>query len=144
MSPSGAGIVAARLVFSVSGQTAGQVLAEMAGHLAREGVVADGPALARQLVEREGRSPTAMGAGIAVPHSKLPTLPGVVVAVGRARTPVDFAAPDGKPVDLIFLLLSPAETPAAHLLALSRLSRILRAPGVAGRVREAVGSEAVA
>jgi mannitol/fructose-specific phosphotransferase system IIA component (Ntr-type) len=57
---------------------------------------------------------------------------------------VDFAAPDGKPVDLVFLLLSPTEVPAMHLAVLARLSRILRAPGVADRIREAGGPESVA
>ncbi len=140
----GAEIVPPQLVFSVSGQTADQVLEEMAGHLAEQGVVSDGPALARQLVGREARCPTAIGAGIAMPHWKIPALSRVVVAVGRARLPVDFAAPDGKPVDLVFLLLSPAEVPATHLAALARLSRILRAPGVANRIREAGSPESVA
>jgi PTS system nitrogen regulatory IIA component len=143
MPAGGAGIVPPQLVFSVSGQTAAQVLAVMAEHLARRGIVSDGPGLARQLVEREGRSSTALGAGIAIPHWKLHALPGVVVALGLARPPVDFAAPDGKPVDLVFLLLSPAESPATHLAALARLSRILRAPSLARRIREAGNPESV-
>ena len=139
-----AGIFQPQLVFSVSGRTAAEVLGQMADHLAREGVVPDGRALARQLVEREGRCSTALGAGVAIPHSKVFALPGVVVAVGLAQPPVNFAAPDGEPVDLVFLLLSPAEMPATHLAALARLSRVLRAPGVASRLREAGSCAAVA
>lgn len=139
-----ADVVSSRLVFAVSGETAADVLAQMARRLAEAGVVADGPALARALVERERRCATALGSGIAIPHGKLPGLAGVVVALGLVRPPVSFGAPDGKPVDLVFLLLSPAEAPAANLAALSRLSRILRAPGVAELVREAGSPEAAA
>ena len=134
----GEGIVPARLVFSeVPGPTCAGVLREMADRLVRSGVVADATALAQTLAMREGRCTTALGGGLAIPHGKLSGLSAPVVALGLVHPPADFSAADGIPVDLVFLLLSPAEAPAAHLTALSRLSRILRAPGVAARLRAA-------
>jgi PTS system nitrogen regulatory IIA component len=50
---------------------------------------------------------------------------------------VDFGAPDGVAVTLIFLILSPAQAPAQHLQALARISRLLRWPGVADSLRQA-------
>lgn len=137
------GIVPARLVFDVSGPTGADVLSQMAARLEEAGVVSDGASLARALRERERRSSTALGSGIAIPHGKVPGLRGVVVALGIARPPVAFGAADSAPVDLVFLLLSPAEAPPTHLQALSRLSRILRVPGTAARIRQA-GSGAAA
>ena len=59
------------------------------------------------------------------------------MAVASTAEPVDFGAADGKPITLIFLVVSPANGAAAHLQALARVSRMLRLPGVAARLREA-------
>ena len=59
------------------------------------------------------------------------------MAVASSAEPVDFGAADGKPITLIFLVISPANGAAAHLQALARVSRMLRLPGVAARMREA-------
>ena len=51
--------------------------------------------------------------------------------------PVDFGAADGRPIDLVVLVASPADAPAAHLQALARISRLLRVPGFADALRAA-------
>ena len=38
--------------------------------------------------------------------------------------------PDGVPVSVLFVILSPADAPAIHLQALARVSRWLKTPGV--------------
>ena len=137
-------VVPARLVFPVSGWTAAEVMGQLVDHVAAAGLVTDPATVTRALIERESRCPTALGGGVAIPHAKVAGLSNVVVALGRARPAVDFAAADGRPVDLVFLLLSPCDSPAMHLAALSRLSRVLRAPGAADQVRQAEGPEACA
>ena len=56
---------------------------------------------------------------------------------------MDFHAPDGVPVTLIFLILSPSQSPALHLQALARISRLLKIPGVADALRRAPTPEAL-
>lgn len=78
---------------------------------------------------REALSSTGVGNGIALPHARNPvvlhlTRPAVVVSF--LKQPVDFGALDGKPVFVLFTLLSP--TTRAHLQILSRLSFALRDP----------------
>ncbi|HYX21657.1 MAG TPA: PTS sugar transporter subunit IIA, partial [Thermoanaerobaculia bacterium] len=51
---------------------------------------------------------------------------------------------DHVPIDLIFLVASPADAPAAHLQALARISRLLRTPGVADALRAAPSAEQMA
>lgn len=139
------GIVPERLVFTgVTGTTPTDVLASLSRSLAEAGAVTDGGGLARELAEREARCPTALGGGIAVPHGRLPGLAEPVVALGLVRPPADFAAPDGAPVDLVFLLLSPADSPSRHLSLLARLSRILKSPGIGERLRSAESPAAAA
>jgi len=70
------------------------------------------------LLKRESLGSTAIGRGIAVPHTKHSHSNRPIGLVGRSRDGVDFAAIDGEPVFVFFLVLSPENEPALHLKAL--------------------------
>ena len=72
---------------------------------------------------REQERTTGIGEGLAVPHARVPGLERVLVAVGRAATPIDFNAFDQKPVRLVVLVLSPPTCTADHIQVLGWLSR---------------------
>jgi PTS system nitrogen regulatory IIA component len=55
----------------------------------------------------------------------------------RLNRPVHFDAIDGKPVDLVFLLLIPPAAGSEHLAALASISRYLRDKAFAARLRGA-------
>ena len=97
----------------------------------------DSAAILAPLLAREELGSTGMGRGIAIPHARVPGLArpfGLLVRLARA---IDFAAIDERPVDLVCLLLTPDSAAGAHLPALACLSRRLREPGVAERLRTA-------
>jgi len=119
-----------RIFFDVNSGSMTDALQDIAGRLKESGDVKDAEDLARRLIEREKLGCTGLGSGIAIPHCKLNGLESVLLAVGISRGGVDFHAIDGKPVRLIFLVLSPAEAPAGHLQALARISRLVKTPGV--------------
>lgn len=132
------GLVDPRLVFSdLPGVTREDVLRELSNRIGAIGLVPDANALVSSLLEREKLGCTGLGGGIAIPHCKLPDLADVVIAVATTAAPVDFGAPDGVPVRVLFLVASPAYAAAAHLQALARISRLLRTPGVADALRGA-------
>jgi nitrogen PTS system EIIA component len=136
------GTIDPRLVFaSIPGRTREDVLAELSRRVAAQGVVPDAADLSERLLDRERLGCTGLGDGIAIPHCKLAGIDRVAVAVATTEQPVDFGAADGKPIRLIFLVVSPTQVPAAHLQALARVSRMLRVPGIAQRLREAASSE---
>ena len=62
----------------------------------------------------------------------------------RLGEPVDYKAIDGKPVDLVFLLLSPMDAGADHLKALASISRVTRDAGTLERLRGARSRDALA
>lgn len=64
------------------------------------------------LVTRERLGSTGLGRAIAMPHTKQPGVHGRVGAVLKLDEPVDFNAPDGEPVDLLFGLLVPEDSAA--------------------------------
>jgi PTS system nitrogen regulatory IIA component len=90
-----------------------------------------------RIAARESLGSTGVGGGIAVPHARIDGLTGLAAFVARLDRPIDFAAIDGKPVDLVVLLLSPAKGDASHLAALAAVSRRLRDPAVATALRRA-------
>ena len=88
---------------------------------------------------RERLSGTGMGEGVAIPHARAAGIKHPIGAFARFDPPVDFDALDGRPADLVFLLLAPAERGADHLKALARVSRFLRRAEVRERLRSARG-----
>lgn len=74
------------------------------------------------LVERESRSSTSIGECVAIPHATVRGLDRTLLVVGQFVDPVEYDALDGKPVRLVFLLLSPPGT-NEHIRLLSRIAR---------------------
>lgn len=87
----------------------------------------DKPLILEKLIEREALASTGIGKGIAIPHPREPESMGIsmsAVAACFLSAPIDFQALDGRPVSILFILLSP--TVQVHLQILSRLSFCLR------------------
>ena len=78
------------------------------------------------IMKREELGSTGIGRGVAVPHTKHPSVQKLVGTVGVSPEGVDFDSLDGEPVQLFFLLISPPERPGDHLRALENISRQLR------------------
>jgi PTS system nitrogen regulatory IIA component len=79
--------------------------------------------LLRLFLAREASASTALGDGIAIPHVRNPIVLHVsrpTVTLAFLARPVDFGALDGKPVHVLFSIVSP--TTRSHLQLLSRLS----------------------
>lgn len=91
--------------------------------------------------ERESLASTGIGQGLAVPHAKVEGIDGVVGIMARLAKPVEYGAVDGKPVDVVFMLIAPADAGSDHLRALAAASRLLRDPAIAMQVRNAKTAE---
>ena len=78
------------------------------------------------LLAQETRQSSGIGDAVALPHLKLRGLACPHILFARLQKPVDFAAVDGRPVDLLLLLLSPEADGPVHLRRLARLTRLLR------------------
>jgi PTS system nitrogen regulatory IIA component len=84
-----------------------------------------------------------VGAGVAIPHGKLPNLTRLHGVFARLEQPIDFEAIDEQPVDLIFLLLAPEAAGADHLKALARVPRQLRDREMCDKLRGSDTAEAL-
>lgn len=78
------------------------------------------------ILKREELGSTGIGRGVAVPHTKHPSIDRLVGTVAISGDGVDFDSLDGEKVHLLFLLVSPPDRPGDHLRALENISRQLR------------------
>ncbi len=96
--------------------------------------------IVQALAKREEIGSTGTGAGIALPHARLADVTKPFGMLVRLRQAVDFDAVDGKPVDVVFLLLAPAGPQSEQLNALACAARALRNADVLRRLRSAANS----
>ncbi|HUQ76615.1 MAG TPA: PTS IIA-like nitrogen regulatory protein PtsN [Burkholderiales bacterium] len=76
------------------------------------------------LFARERLGSTGLGQGVAIPHGRIKGLKEALGAFVRLAEPVPFDAPDGNPVNLVFVLLVPEKATEKHLQILSELAQM--------------------
>lgn len=104
------------------------IIREMVQSLADSGAV---PAeefdnIFKAIMKREELGTTGLGRGVAVPHTKHPSVDSLVGTVAVSVDGLDFQAFDGDDVFLFFMLISPPDRPVDHLRALEHITRKLR------------------
>jgi len=104
------------------------VIQELVGSLVEANQIApeDKESICKAIMKREELGSTGIGRGVAVPHTKHPSVDRLVGTVGVSADGVDFDSLDGEKVQLFFLLISPPDRPGDHLRALENISRQLR------------------
>ncbi len=95
------------------------------------------------LFAREKLGSTGLGQGMAIPHGRIKGLKQAVGAFMRLATPVPFDSPDGRPVDLLFVLLVPEQATEQHLQILSELAQYFSDRAFREKLQAAVDPAAV-
>lgn len=111
-------------------ETLAQLIAEDQPHINAEDVF-------QRLVARERLGSTGIGAGIAIPHCRFPTDGATLGALITLKDPVDFDSVDNAPVDIVFAMVVPENTDAAHLQTLASLAEALQQEGYVEQLRSA-------
>lgn len=104
-------------------------------------LLADSPqtiaTIGESLRQRERLGSTAIGHGVAIPHGRSNAFSEARGAFLRLLSPVDFAAADGQPVDLVFAIAVPEGFSQQHLQLLSELAERFADPAFRQRLRQA-------
>jgi len=95
------------------------------------------PAIADGLRRREQIGSTAIGRGVAIPHCRSNAYSAPRAAFMRLAHPIDFAANDGEPVDLLFAMCVPEDLAQQHLQTLSELAERFADAGFREALRDA-------
>lgn len=102
-----------------------QVIRLLVDQMTNLGCVTDAQQLYKDIMDREAISPTTLSDGCAVPHAHSSGITETRVAALHLKKPLDFGAPDGNPVSLVFLMAGPPQNTGIHLKLLSKLVRLL-------------------
>jgi PTS system nitrogen regulatory IIA component len=121
-----------------------RALMQQLANLAAQRIGVEASAISGALNEREQLGSTGFGQGVAIPHAKIDGLKRIYGLFARLGEPVDYKAIDSRPVDLVFLLLSPPNAGAEHLKALAAISRVTRDAATLERLRGARSRDALA
>jgi PTS system nitrogen regulatory IIA component len=113
-------------------------------HIAAQRLELPAADILASVLEREQLGSTGFGQGVAIPHGKIDGLNQIYGVFGRLAEPIDYKAIDGRPVDLVFLLLSPPNSGADHLKALATISRVVRRSATLDQMRGARSRDALA
>jgi len=124
-------------------------LRELAALLKGHPALTKHEAFFREILARERASNTGLGHGLAMPHARTELCRDIVIAVGRSASGIDYGAPDGEPVQLLFLIGTPQQgaklyhclvVGLARLLArASNCQRLLAAPDIPAFIRAVAG-----
>ncbi len=110
---------------------------ELVDLLAEQGQITDAENAREAVWQREATRTTGIGHGLAIPHGKTNACSGLVMAIGKPAEPIDFQSIDGKPVDVIILLVSPVDQTGPHIQALATVSRMMTNPDTRAAIRDA-------
>lgn len=108
-------------------------------HLDRQALSTD--TLLVNLIAREKLGSTGLGDGIAIPHCRIDEATEPVGMLLTLEQGIDFDAPDGKPVDIVFVLLVPKEGHKEHLEVLAGLAGLFQQPEFCTALRSAASNK---
>lgn len=101
--------------------------------------------IVEQVLAREAKGSTGLGGGVALPHVKgTDAVTELCGAFGRSDAGIDYNAVDGRPVHVLFLILSPKDQLDKHIEILRRISEIRENEHYLSSFQRANGAEALA
>ena len=103
----------------------------------------DEDSIVTAILKREELGSTGIGRGIAVPHTKNPSVSELTATIAISKSGVDFDSLDGEAVHILFLLVSPPDKPGEHLRALETVARQLRDDDFCNFLKQSEDAESI-
>ncbi|UCF71427.1 MAG: PTS sugar transporter subunit IIA [candidate division WOR-3 bacterium] len=116
---------------------------EIVEHMVEHKLVSDGKEFIKALAKRENLESTGIGDGIAIPHARTNAVGDLILAFAHSPQGIDFSSIDGKPSHIIFLIASPENQKSEYIMALAKLSKLLRKHPVREMLRNAKDPEEI-
>jgi mannitol/fructose-specific phosphotransferase system IIA component (Ntr-type) len=123
--------------------TVQDAVVRLVGVLADEGKLGEADSVVAEVMRREAEGSTAIGGGLVIPHARHAAVPEVSVAVATLAEPLDVPSEDGRPVDVVILLVGPDGDPRQMLRVLARLARAVKSSAFIDGLRRAAGAGAL-
>lgn len=124
----------AHIKLNAEGIDRDEVIEELVDLLVQTGDIKERKTAVRALLAREEMGSTGIGKGVAVPHAKQESIEKICAALAISQSGLEFDSADGKPVHIVFLLLSQADNPGPSLRALVEIAQLIHNPHVIARL----------
>ncbi len=124
-----------RMNLDLKARTKDDAVKELLDLLRSEQVSLDYEAIMQSVHGREEVENTSYGRGFAFPHARTNAVNELYILIGVSNTGLEDKTPDGVPVHVVCLLLTPSTIAKLYLQTLSGLASFARQPGVLEKVR---------
>lgn len=91
-----------------------------------KGLVVTREPILDKIREREELESTGVVEGIALPHARTEAVKDLLLVIAIVKEGLDFQSLDGKPVNIVFLIVAPEEAKKKYINVLARISRMCR------------------
>lgn len=123
-----------RINVDLKARTKAEAVRELLDMLKAEHIDLDYGEVIASILGREEIENTSYGRGFAFPHARTAAVKELYILIGISRQGLDEKTPDGVPVRVICLLLTPSTIAKLYLQTLSGLATFARQAGVLDRV----------
>lgn len=101
-----------------------EAIRQLVRHLVQEKVIVDEASVLEAVFDREASMSTGLRHGFACPHARTSEVKELVCVIALVPGGIDFDSVDGKPTDVIQLVLSPTEAPAPYMEFMASISSV--------------------
>lgn len=121
-------VVPEAIIPDLKAESKESAIRQMVGSLTKAGRIrdTDEEAIVSAILKREELGSTGIGRGVAVPHTKHPSVGSIIATVALCHDGLDFESLDGEDVFILLLLVSPPDRPGDHLRGLETITRHLK------------------
>ena len=102
-------------VWEFKAENKNNAIESLSKHLKGKGIIKDLHEISHAILAREKLASTALGKGVAIPHCRTGEVSKTTCVCGFLEKPVEWGSPDGKPVDIVFLVITPKDKPQEYL-----------------------------
>jgi fructose-specific phosphotransferase system IIA component len=134
----------AHIITSLKGTRKIEIIEELLTLMNDQKLLSDFDQALNDILAREGYLSTGLENGLAIPHAKSKGISNLTMVFGIKKDGVEFETLDGKPAQLIFLVLSPVDTSGPHIQALAMISRNLKNASIREKLRNSQSPQEVA
>jgi len=110
----------------LEGDSKEEVIEELVSLLLETSDARDPDAVFEAVMNREREGSTGLEKGVAIPHAKSDAVNSLSIVIGISRAGVDFAAQDGKPSHLFFLMVAPTSESGPHVQAIAKIVKMVK------------------
>jgi len=111
---------------------------ELAKYMKNKEIIKDLHEISHAILAREKLASTALGKGVAIPHCRTDEVTTTTCICGFLEKPVEWGSPDGKPVDIVFLVITPKDKPQEYLQFVKAIINTVKDLSLEGEVNHSL------